>query len=184
MNQRIGLLSRLRHFLPEKTLVIVYNSIVLPILDYSLVLWGYTYNKHMNRLINLQKRAVRVMTFSRFDAHSEPLFEKLNIMSLKKRLLFNSSIYIYKALNSLCSLNSIKFFNLKTQRTSSRSANILELVVPFTRLTVFQNTIFVKGVKIYNSIDFKSKSVNKLSKFVNNIRLSLNTIFNSCESLF
>ena len=124
------------------------------------------------------------MTFSRFDAHSEPLFEKLNIMSLKKRLLFNSSIYIYKALNSLCSLNSIKFFNLKTQRTSSRSANILELVVPFTRLTVFQNTIFVKGVKIYNSIDFKSKSVNKLSKFDNNIRLSLNTIFNSCESLF
>jgi hypothetical protein len=74
MNQRIGLLSRLRHFLPEKTLVIVYNSIVLPILDYSLVLWGYTYNKHMNRLINLQKRSVRVMTFSRFDAHSEPLF--------------------------------------------------------------------------------------------------------------
>jgi hypothetical protein len=48
-------------------------------------------------------------------------------MSLKKRLLFNSSIYIYKALNSLCSLNSIKFFNLKTQWTSSRSANILEL---------------------------------------------------------
>jgi hypothetical protein len=34
INQRIGLLSRSRHFLPEKTLVIVYNSIVLPILDY------------------------------------------------------------------------------------------------------------------------------------------------------
>jgi hypothetical protein len=103
MNQRIGLLSRLRHFLPEKTLVIVYNSIVLPNLDYSLVLWGYTYSNHINRLITLQKRAVRVMTFSRFDAHSEPLFEKLDIMPLKKRLLFNSSIYIYKALNSLCS---------------------------------------------------------------------------------
>jgi hypothetical protein len=83
MNQRIGLLSRLRHFLPEKTLVIVYNSIVLPILDYSLVLWGYTNSNHMNRLITLQKRAVRVMTFSRFDAHSEPLFQKLDIMPLK-----------------------------------------------------------------------------------------------------
>ncbi len=34
MSQRIGLLSRLMHFLPEKTLVIVYNSIFLPILDY------------------------------------------------------------------------------------------------------------------------------------------------------
>jgi hypothetical protein len=38
----------------------------------------------MIRLITLQKRAVRVMTFSRFDAHSEPLFEKLDIMPLKK----------------------------------------------------------------------------------------------------
>ncbi len=81
-------------------------------------------------------------------------------------------------------MNSIKFFKLKTQRTSSRSANILELVVPFTQLTVFQNTIFVKGVKIYNSIDCNSKSVEKLSKFVNNIRLSLNITFNSYESLF
>jgi hypothetical protein len=184
MNQRIGLLSRLRHFLPEKTLVIVYNSIVLPILDYSLVLWGYTYSNHINRLITLQKRAIRVMTFSRFDAHSEPLFEKLDIMPLKKRLLFNSSIYIYKALNSLCSLNSIKFFSFKTQRSSCRSANKLELFVPFTRLTVFQNTIFVKGVKIYNSIDLKIRSVDKLSKFISYLKLSLNGIFNSCESLF
>ncbi len=81
--QRIGLLSRLRHFLPEKTLVIVYNSIVLPILDYSLVLWGYTNSNHMNRLITLQKRAIGVITFPKFDAHSEPLFEKLDIMPLK-----------------------------------------------------------------------------------------------------
>ncbi len=114
MNQRIGLLSRLRHFIPEKTLIIVYNSIVLPILDYSLVLWSFTYNNHINRLITLQKRAVRVMTFSRFDAHSEPLFEKVDIMPLKKRLLFNSSIYIYKVLNFLCPSNSIKFFSFKT----------------------------------------------------------------------
>jgi hypothetical protein len=101
----------------------------------------------MNRLIVLQKRTVRVMTFSRFDSHSGSLFEKLDIMSPKKRLLFNSSIYIYKALNSLCSLNSIKFFILKTQRTSSHSTNILELVVAFTRLTVFRNTIFLNVSK-------------------------------------
>jgi hypothetical protein len=74
----------------------------------------------MNRLIVLQKRAVRIMAFSRFDAQSEPLFEKLDITPLKKRLIFNSAIYIYKAMNSMCSLNSIKFFTLKTQRTSSR----------------------------------------------------------------
>jgi hypothetical protein len=42
MRQRIGLLFRLRHILPEKTLIVVYNAIILPILDYSLILWGFT----------------------------------------------------------------------------------------------------------------------------------------------
>ncbi len=56
LNQRIGLLSRLRHFLPEKTLIIVFNSIVLLILDYSLIVFGFTYDVHMNRLIVLQKK--------------------------------------------------------------------------------------------------------------------------------
>jgi hypothetical protein len=61
------------------------------------------------------------MTFSGFDAHSELLFQKLDIIPLKKRLLFNSSIYIYKVFNSM------KFFSFKTQ-TSCRSGNKLEIV--------------------------------------------------------
>jgi hypothetical protein len=78
----------------------------------------------------------------------------------------------------------MKFFSLKTQRKSCLSGNKLEIVIPFTRLTVFQNTIFIKGVKIYNSIDLNIRSIDKLSKFISNLKLSLNSIFNSCESLF
>jgi hypothetical protein len=81
-------------------------------------------------------------------------------------------------------LNSIMFFSFETQISSCRSAKKLELFVPFTRLTVFQNTIFVKGEKIYNSIDLKIRSVDKLSKFISYLKFSLNGILNSCESLF
>jgi hypothetical protein len=75
----------------------------------------------------------------------------------------------------------LKFFSFKFQ--SCRSANKLELLVPFTRLTVFQNSIFVKDVKIYNSMDLKIRSVDKLTKFISCLKLSLNGILNSCESL-
>jgi hypothetical protein len=161
LNQRIGLLSRLRHFLSEKTLIIVYNAIVLPILDYSLILFGFTYDIHMNRLIVLQKKALRVLTFSRLDASSEPIFKRLKVISLKERLVYNSLIYIFKALHSLSSINSGNYFRNKTKRSSVRNENKFQLDIPSTRLTVFKNTIFVKGVELYNAIDVKFRSVKK-----------------------
>ncbi len=42
-------------------------------------------------------RALRVMTFSRFDAHSEPLFEKLDLMPLKNDY-FLIALYIFTKL--------------------------------------------------------------------------------------
>jgi len=68
---------------------IAYSAIVLPILDYSLILFGFTYDIDINRLIVLQKNALRVLTFSRFDESSEPLFKRLKVMSLKERLVYN-----------------------------------------------------------------------------------------------
>ncbi len=147
MRQRIGLLSRLRHILPEKTLIVVYNAIVLPILDYSLILWGFTYNSHIDRLEKLQKRAIRVMSFSGLDANSDLIFKRMGIMTLKERLLFNSLIYIYRALNSLSSFNSKNYFKVKSHRSGTRASNHMNLEIPFTRLTVFTNSVFVKGCK-------------------------------------
>jgi len=184
MRQRIGLLSRSRHILPEKALITVYNAIVLPILDYSLILWGFTYNSHINRLERLQRRALRVMSFSAFDADSDPLFKRMGIMTIKERLLFNTLIYIFKALNSLSSFNSLNYFKVKSYRSGTRASNQINLEIPFTRLTVFSNSIFVKGCKMYNTIDVKLRSVDKLSKFVFNVRHNLTDIFKLCQPLF
>ncbi len=56
--------------------------------------------------------------------------------------------------------------------------------IPLTRLTVFTNSIFVKGCKMYNTIDVKIRYVDKLSKFVFNLRHSLTDIFRLCKPLF
>jgi hypothetical protein len=51
-----------------------------------------------------ESRAVRVITFSRFDANSQPLFQKLDIMPLKNDY-FLIALYIY-----LQSFQSFVFF--------------------------------------------------------------------------
>jgi len=70
----LGMISKLRPFLPTKVLVSLYYSLIYPYLIYGVVAWGNTYDTTINPLFILQKRAVRLMTFSNFREHSNPLF--------------------------------------------------------------------------------------------------------------
>ena len=76
------------------------------------------------------------MKFSGNDSHSEHIFDKLGIMPYKKRLLYNCSLYIFKALNCLSSFYSKKCFRVRTNRVSGQNSNLYDLEIPFTRLTI------------------------------------------------
>ena len=74
----LGVICRLKNYLPGHILRILYNSMLMPHLQYSILNWG-----HKNsRLHKLQKRAVRIMTNSKYNAHTEPLFKSLNLLKL------------------------------------------------------------------------------------------------------
>ena len=68
----LGVMCRLKNFLPSHILRMLYNSLVLPHLQYSILTWGFK----ASRLEKLQKRALRIITRSKYNAHTEPLFKK------------------------------------------------------------------------------------------------------------
>lgn len=75
----LGVLSRLKRFLPQHVLKIIYNSLILPHINYSLICWGYG---NTNRILNLQKRAVRSITCSKYNSHTDPLFKQLKFLTI------------------------------------------------------------------------------------------------------
>ena len=82
ISKTIGLLSKLRHFLPYHTLVNIYNSLFTPYLHYSLIVWGQASKTHLNKLLILQKRALRFIYFSDRCDHGVPLFLNAHILPL------------------------------------------------------------------------------------------------------
>ena len=40
INQRLGMLKRIRYLLPLKTCITLYNSLVGPLFDYADIVWG------------------------------------------------------------------------------------------------------------------------------------------------
>ena len=74
ISKGIGIIARLRHLVPRTTLLNIYRSLVEPYISYGLVAWGQAANAHLNKIVILQKRVLRLMYFSDYTSHSAPLF--------------------------------------------------------------------------------------------------------------
>ena len=79
LSKVIGILNILKHVYPQNALLSIYHSVFASHLNYGLFLWG----THLNRVLKLQKKAVRIMSNGEYLAHSEPLFKTLNLLKIE-----------------------------------------------------------------------------------------------------
>jgi len=56
-----GILSKLKHYTSPPVLKVVYNSLIYPYLNYSVLNWGRASNATIQPLINLQNKAIKVI---------------------------------------------------------------------------------------------------------------------------
>ena len=110
----LGIMCRLKNFLPTDILRILYNSLILPHLQYSILSWGFK----RGRLEKLQKRAIRIISNIKYNSHTDPLFKKLNLLKLKDPFELNVLKLFYKFKN-----NSLPFYvsNMFSDYTYSHS---------------------------------------------------------------
>ena len=64
ISRSIGLLYKIRPFVNNKILKMLYYSLVYPHLNYVTEAWGSADPTYLNRILILQKRIVRMLTFN------------------------------------------------------------------------------------------------------------------------
>ena len=88
----IGILTRLRHTVPIDVLLLLYNSLVLPHINYSLLVWGH----NPFRITKLQKKCLRIITFSKMFAHCDPIFKNLRLLKTEDIFKIKQLKFYYK----------------------------------------------------------------------------------------
>ena len=76
ISRTIGVLNKLTNILPQHIRTIIYNTLILPHLNYCILCWGFK----CNRVFALEKKAVRIITCSKYNAHTEPLFKTVKLL--------------------------------------------------------------------------------------------------------
>ncbi len=64
-------------------------------LNYCILAWGYEHS----RLNKIQKRVIRIINNSKYNAHTEPLFKKLKLLKIEDILKLNEIKFYYKLTN-------------------------------------------------------------------------------------
>ena len=79
ISRTLGVMNKLKHFLPKYTLKIMYSSLIAPHFNNITFYYGALIRI---RLIKLQKRAIRIITDSKYNSHTETLLKSLNILKI------------------------------------------------------------------------------------------------------
>ena len=70
---------------------------MLPYIKYGLMAWGFK----CNIIIKAQKKAVKIICLEEYNAHTEPLFNKQNILNITDMLALLELKLYYKYLHMI-----------------------------------------------------------------------------------
>ena len=79
----------------KSSLIGSYYSYIYPYFTYCLKSWDCASTTQLNPLF-LLKKMIRIMTFSNYLAHTEPIFNALHILPFHKLFLYSTGICMYK----------------------------------------------------------------------------------------
>ena len=88
----IGILHKLKYISPKEILLILYKSLIVPHLNYVLLLWGV----NLKDIFLLQKKAIRLVTHNSSTSHTEPIFKEKGLLNLPDMFLLNKFKFLHK----------------------------------------------------------------------------------------
>ena len=92
LSKYAGIFNKLKNYLPAYILRMLYCSLVNSHLSYGILIWGY----ECHRSEKNQKRMIRIITVSKYNAHTEPLFQALDLLKIQDMLDLSTLKFYYR----------------------------------------------------------------------------------------
>ena len=159
ISKKIGMMSRVKHFVNQRTLKTLYNSFIQPHLIYGIPLRGATFDKGLTRIKTLQKKAIRIMTgASRMD-HCEPRQKELGILKIDDLYKVQTVCLTYDCLNGfapteLCTLfrHNTESMGATTRSQTDKPLDITVCSIPKRPGPVLSNSFLLKAPELWNQL--------------------------------
>lgn len=175
ISKSIGVINKIKFFIPIHIRISLYNTLILPYLQYCNIVWAKTYPTNLDKLYKLQKRIIRIISNSGYRDHTLPLFYKFKILSIYDINKHQTGTFMFKYFNRRNLLppyfKDYFILNKEVHGYNTRNANKIHLEK--ARTTARQFSLKYYGPVYWNSLNPSLIETSSISIFKHNLKQSL-----------
>ena len=152
ISRNIGIIYKVKTCLPLNSLIMLYSSMILPYLNYGLLVWGNTHQTLLDKVFLLQKKIIRIICNSPFHSHTDALFFDNKILKVKDLYFFQLGQFMYNYNNNMLPsvFQEMFFKNSSVHNYPTRHSDDFHL--PLLRTLSAQKTFIYEGLKVLEFI--------------------------------
>ena len=176
INRGIGIIRRVRQFIPEKSLLLLYQTLIDLYFRYCSTVWGQCGETQKDKLQALQNRAARSIAKVKYeDADHLQLLLIFGWLSVRSLISYEMGVFMYKTLNGLAPDSMIEMLERQADihQYSTRSANIGGIFIPHRNLSKGQEAISYAGARLWNEISIEIRRAQTLETFKGELKRHL-----------
>ena len=176
INRGIGIIRRVGQFIPEKSLLLLYQTLIDPYFRYCSTVWGQCGETLKDKLQALQNRAARSIAKVKYeDTDHLQLLLKFDWLSVCSLISYEMGVFMYKTLNGLAPDSMLEMFERQADihQYSTRSANVGGIFIPHRNLSKGQEAISYAGARLWNEIPIEIRRAQTLETFKGELKRHL-----------
>ena len=167
ISRNIGVMNKLKHFVPERILYSLYCSLVLPYINYAILVWGNTCKSYLDKLLKLQKWALRTISNSHYRSHSSPLFAKYNIINVFDTYNLELGVFMFKYSTDALPSAFVNFFIKRSEIHNYHTRFKNDYNQTRNKKTFSDQSVKTYGPILWNSLNENIKKSNSIKHFKN-----------------
>ena len=166
ISRGVGIIYKLQDHLPMEILCSLYYSLVHPYIIYALIAWYNSPKYNRNKIIILQKRAVRAVNSLYYNDHTAPYFKHLKLLPLDFQYKFDVARYMYRTLkHNSYDVNLLQRLVVLQDIHSYGTRSNDNLPIPRYKKENTKRCLHFQGVNIWNSIPPEIKESGTFREF-------------------
>ena len=165
IRKKVGILYRLRNFVPMNILVLLYKALLQPHLEYGIEAWGNNYESTLKCLYISQKMAVRAITFSTFLTPSKPIFQRLQILDIFQLHRLCVCSFMFNLINGNLPHSIARYCSFVSHRYSTRHNVKNNLYLPKVKTNYGKFSLSFVGASYWNELPMSIRQHSSSNSF-------------------
>ena len=141
-----------------------------PYLTYGILIWGSARPTNLQKLVVLQKKAIRCITNSKYNEHTAPLFKRLLVPNLTDLFHIQLGLFMYNQYHGLLPLPLLDMYNNNYAIHTYNTRQQLDFHLPSVKIDIVFRSFVYQAPLLWSKLPDAFKQLHTSKSFKSHLK--------------